>query len=407
MKKSRIFALMLVLVMCSSNIVFATSLAASSDNNVGVHNIRKVLRMPRGTITPDVTFEFKAEKVSLNENTSDAARNRMPELNTANLTVSFSQSDRNEPVNNIISLTKETGNIFEGVNFENGGVYVYRISERDDTNDAIEDNPNELLYYSKAVYNIEVHVDEDLKIKGVAIRVEAEDRLENSPKVSDKVVQMVFTNDFVRTNVTTDPINNSTLYIGSNVSGNIADRTRFFQFNMTVNAAPLLVGEDIPAFYKAYVVENNAVIHPGENADASILGTADGTTFIRISTSGTTRFGLRHGQRLVFVDTPVGTSYTTIGLATEGHIPGVVVTTNNVVVFELQEEEPNVELSTELRWVGELLNRAVFTNSRTSVVPTGVNINDMPFFGLVALPLGALIAFVGIKSRRKNDESCK
>jgi len=434
-KKSKsILILALVLLLCFASITpaFATNLnadgaAIGTEANPAQATITKHLRLPIGTITPNATFTFEAKKMSVDGNApaTDAA---MPSLNSAALTVSFTAADRDptDPPASIMSIRKETGNLFSGVTFTHAGIYVYELRELVNTNPGIDNDPNQWLSYSGAArYTLTVYVEntEDgtgTFVSAVGVRVTVPDN--NGQTANAKVdatpggdgenylfSQMVFTNDFVRTNgpdgpENPTPVTKSTLSVSKEVAGDFASRTQYFNFNMTLTV-PTLV-QNVPPFFRAYVVENGAVVNPAENVNvtptAPATGTDAGGTYIQISTSGSTQFRLRAGQKLVFVDTPVGTRYTVEEAATPHYIPSVSVTTDNVSAAR-PPGTLNSALSTSAQRVGERANSADFTNTRDSVTPTGLNLNDLPFIGMVILAAGALIIFLVVKVRKSRQ----
>ena len=429
-KKSRIFTAVLVFTMLFSTIVSANptlnnhgAWVAPDENNPIELTIDKVLQMPIGTITPDATFEFSATPITVDgiAYNDDEDNPNMPQLNTNNMTVSFADTDISGQPNsdNIISVTKTTNNMFAGVTFDHAGIYIYEITETGLTNPILddEDNPHDFVRYSKAVYRIRVYVSNtadftDTFVHAVGIfQMNLDDGTEVVDDNGDvieggnKLPDITFTNDYVRTNGAVDPedpdpVTESTLDVSKTVSGDLGNRERYFNFSLTLNI-PILV-EDIPDYYRAYIVENGAVINPADNADPSLIGTDDGGSYIQISTTAPTAFKLRHGQRLVFVDTPVGTSYTVNEAATPEYTPSFIITTNDVPGYKV-EAETGASLNTETQFVGHLTNRADFTNNRTSVVPTGLNINNLPFVWLIILAIGILVFYVAIKtSKRKN-----
>jgi len=422
LNKSRIFALALVPVMLFTNAVFASepptnetgTTTASEEFVPGTSSIRKILRMPVGTITPNVTFEFEFDKISVDGKTSTEALATMPNLIADNMKVSFTtdDTDPNEPVNNIISIVKDTGNIFAGATFPHAGIFIYEISETAKTNSAIDNNaPHEVLTYSKAAYRVKVYVANtanfsETYVNAISITPIAAGN-GNEIENGEKTGQMIFVNDFVRTNgakdpENPDPVRESTLGVSKTVTGDLANRELYFDFSMTLDIPTLVV--DVPEYFRAYVVENNAVVDPSNNANAALIGTDAGGKYIMISTEKATEFSLKHGQRLVFVDTPVGTAYTVAEDGAAGYTPSFIITRNGAAGSPVTGElgQP---LGTGDRLVGELANSAAFTNSRSSVVPTGVNLNNLPFIGLIALPLGALCGFIILKTRRRNSAS--
>jgi len=164
MKKSKFFiVLALAAVLCFASIVPAFAQFTTNEHGAIMApdelTITKTLRLPIGTITPTATFNFLAERVTVDGNPGTTAN--MPSLN--NLTVSFSPPDvdQNAPdANNIMTITKPTGNIFAGVTFPHAGIFVYEITEIPNTNPSIDDpdNIHEWLNYSGAKYTLTVYV---------------------------------------------------------------------------------------------------------------------------------------------------------------------------------------------------------------------------------------------------------
>ncbi|MCL2200337.1 MAG: hypothetical protein FWB75_00090 [Oscillospiraceae bacterium] len=429
-KLKSLLAIVMMLILAFSSI---TVLAADDDDDdetpdvpAGViatqAAINKTLQLPIGTEIPGATFEFLVEKISVDEVSTPEALASMPELNENNLTIAFSPADKEtNTTNNITYVVKESGDIFEGVTFPHAGIFVYEITEKKDTNPPIDSNaPHEVLTYSDAKYTITVYVGYDdggkTIIKGIGTRVTVADN--GTPGDGSKVdptpggngedyifSQMVFNNTFVKTNgadnkENPDPTKDSesTLSVEKLVTGDFASREQSFDFTISLEV-PVLV-TDVPDFYRAYIVENGTVIDPKDNVDGVAMGEDAGGKYIEISTSGETAFKLKHSQKLVFVDTPVGTGYEVTEGAATNYIPSYIVTTDNVTGSNVTGEM-STELSTGDQLVGESVNSANFTNNRESVTPTGLNLNDLPFIGLIALAIASLIVFIAVKSRKR------
>ncbi|MCL2287090.1 MAG: hypothetical protein FWC32_12105 [Firmicutes bacterium] len=440
-KASRVLALALAFIMCLSTVVWANPptvledgalQAANQDNPVQVA-ITKLFRMPIGTTTPDAVFKFKIVPDSVNGDDSEDAIRTMPVFGDEGIIkIEFDASDTrpHNPENNIITIDKETGDILKDITFPHAGHFVYKVTEIKETNDLIDDDePYQTLSYSTAEYELNIYVANKMPIDGTTyvygIGAIVKDGEDEGWEVGTKVdptpgggpgftySHMTFTNDYVKTNAPEEPdkpnpVDESTLVISKTVSGDLGDTTRPFNFNLNLTI-PILV-EEIPPYYKAYVVgivgDNEVVIQlPGllDNVVDSSLAIAnpDGYDYINVSSTGPTGFRLKHGQRLVFVDTPVGTSYTVTEDYYAGYVQTVVVTTNGTA-GETINQEPERPLETGTQFVGEAANIAAFTNNRASVVPTGLNINNLPFVGLIALSVLALIGFIAVKSRKRS-----
>ena len=432
MKKTRLFAtIALALLVCAASITPALAsglneegiLVAPDENNPVQAAVTKNLRMPIGTNVPDAVFNFIATPLSLDGDDGLAARTSMPPLNNLTITYAPGNTGETDPVTNITSIQRETGNIFAGVDFPHAGLYVYEITEAGiGSNPTIEANKDhEWLSYSDARYRLEVYVRDNAAgtaryVFALATRVERQDisglpggaKIDPTPGGDDDkyfLSQMVFTNDYVKTNGAVDPedpdpVTESTLIVSKTVAGELASRIQHFNYIFTLNI-PILVETPHP-YYRAYVVENNVVIDPAENAAAALIGTDAGGKYIKISPTGETEFSLRHGQRLVFVDTPVGTGYRITEAAAINYIPSVVVTTNGTPA-PTNTGLVNTALLTGPQLVGEAANRADFTNTRELVLPTGLSLNDLPFVTLIALGLGALVTVTVVKVRKRKQ----
>ena len=428
-KKSKLMlASVLALVMCFASVTPAMAAplngggaAVGDETNPVQVAITKNLEVPVGTNIPDATFTFTADKVSLDDQTDAAAKASMPALH--NLTLTFAPGDSGDTVAGITTVIKETGDLFENVDFPHAGIYVYTITENGiGSNTAIEsDTTHQTLTYSHATYTMTVYVENSTSGTGtyvyaVGTKVVVPDN--DDQAVGDKVdpslggddvnyhhSQMMFTNTYVKTNGTDDPDNpdptdpdQSTLSVSKAVTGSLASKELYFNFSMTLSI-PTLV-DPIPATYKAYVVENGAIVTSTEN------GAAAGNNYIAVATSGATTFSLKHGQQLVFVNTPVGTSYTVTETISTGYDPSYAITTAGVQATTVTGN------ATSVQYVGEELdgtdglasNKADFTNERNVMAPTGLNLNDLPFIAMILVAVGALVIFIVVKSRTRQEK---
>ena len=419
-KKSKIaLTVVLAMLLCAASFTsaFATNLdgngALTGDENNPVEAaISKDLRLPTGTNVPSANFIFEVEAKTVDNVAFNPDAPNMPILGTLSkpgigtFTLSFSQADASwkKPVTGLVntdSIKKETGDIFAGVTFPHAGVFVYEVTERADTNEPIDaaGNMNEWLSYSGAKYQLTVYVEYKADgvttfVYGLGTRTILKDdgadgdgfKVDPTPGGYGEEYshsEMMFTNDYVRNNGPFEPEDaKSTLAISKQVAGDFASKEQLFHFTIDL-MVPSIVPNP-PAHYKAYLIDVNG----------SVL-----TPHIEVSTSTTTSFSLKHGQSLVFVDTPVGTGYAVTEAAPANYIPSVRVITGGGTPNDIPGVL-NTALSTGNQHVGEQPNSAAFTNTRDSVTPTGLNLNDLPFILLIALGLGALTTFVVLKVRK-------
>jgi len=406
------FACALILSLSSFTAVFAAGdpIQAIDEDHPAQAAIAKILQMPVGTNTPGATFVFNVDA-----KTSDA-----PAIGPIEIKYDAADYDASKGSvdGNTFSYRKESGDIFDDIDFPHAGSYVYEITEDKDASYQSADPNHEKLTYSGAKYTLTVLVKNKENSAGVyidtisAVITEADngeqtedDKVDPSPDGS----RMIFTNTFIKTNGpdkpdTPDPEedDDATLSVSKTVSGDIGDKTRYFVFGLTVTAPSLIPAGEIPAFYRAYVVDASGVVSADDlkdtaknNVPAGSVGTDAGGAYIKVATSGTTTINLKHGQKLVFVDTPVGTRYTVTETAVTNYITKIIVTYNS--------ETPPTEIAgtaTSERLIGEKTNSAAYDNKLDSSPITGLSLNDLPFAGMIALAIGAVAVFIVAKTRK-------
>jgi len=402
LRKSKIIVAVLLVVLIS---ISTFTVALASNDTPVEQSLTKIFRMPQGTDTPEAKFEFEVKLVSVDDNTNPP-QSSVPTFE--NIVINIEAETVGEaPGANNREARGVHENIFANASFPHAGVYIFEISEVHNTNPELDSasSQNELIY-SNVVYKLQVQVANSSTPGGtyvalVGMIAGAKDENGNAVFGTEKAEQLIFTNDFVRTNGPLDPNNpkpgtESTLNVSKTVTGELGRRDQYFNFSMTLNV-PALMGEQAPARYKAYFVdENGAVITDiTENAADSETGADNGGPFIWVSVDDTTNYNLLHGQKLVFVDTPVGTSYTVTEAKADNYKTNFSITTNN------RTEGPFEGNETGTQFVGELKNSADFTNDRPFTAPMGLSLNDLPFVGLILLAIAALVTFVVVKVRKQ------
>ena len=418
LKKSKVLitiALALLLCVTSAATAFATNLnedglLPGTEENPIQAAITKNLRLPTGTNVPSAEFTFVVEPKTVDGVPYSSAPLNMPPLGTNNeITISFSQDDaiRKAPVDGLIntdSIRKETTDIFADVTFPHAGVFVYEITEMPNTNPMIDalTNINEWLSYSGAKYTLTAYVkykappnDTETYVYALATVVTTPEpgqpgggKVDPTPggdKERYLFSEMVFTNDYVKNNGPVDPETGSTLIVSKQVAGDFASKDQIFDFTISLTIPSIVPNP--PAYYKAYLRDTDgAVIIP----------------YIEVSTTAgaETSFSLKHGQSLVFVDTPVGVGYVATEAVAVNYIPSVSVITSGGMPNNIPGAL-NTALPTGPQLVGELANSAAFTNTRDSVTPTGLNLNNLPFILLIGLGLGTLTTYIAVKVRQR------
>ena len=405
--------------------------------------ITKKLVMPVGTTVPEATFTFNFSKVSYDFSTDPGELAKMPDLGdedendksepparTNTLSVTYSDTSKGDWITEngtgFISVYLETGHIFENIEWTFPGVYEYEVTEQPDTYTATPDE--EWMSYSGASYRLVAYVENDgnggLYVKAISAIIKEKDESNQNSNVGDKVdptpgdpgdnshnaySRVIFTNKYLVQNGGTDVTpENTTLAVGKTVVGGLGSPLDYFKFDITVTTP---VAEAIPENYgqttfKAYVVNDttNPTGFIKVTSDANVTGDRDDEKtplgFIEFTSGEVETVYLKHGQKIVFLDLPVGSRFEAQESPPGLYLPSYVLTLNGSSgsgqIGELGEP-----FSTGIRYVNKGLDLAAFTNTfDISITPTGISMNDLPYMIIIGLALAFFAAFVIIMYRK-------
>jgi len=425
-------------------------ITASDSNGIQV-GLTKLLEMPIGTANPDVAFTFAATPVSVDEGNSpiqDAPNLNVETVDPSNpiMTTLDSTGIDGSTEGDVTTVTMNSGDILQGVVFPHAGTYQYTIPE---TNLPSSNFPGDTPYIqwdaSTAQYTLTVYVANctadtncaDGQSVYVYAVTDAIAKLDASnpdgSSVGDKVDPtpgdqqaggqsgMVFTNKYVKTNNSggNDPTTGQTLSISKTVTGALGDQTKYFNFSVTVNPSSLDVTriqsetEQNPIPYYAYIMQDGAIVtdtnsllNNGWDGNADVQGRPCFVIYAGTPQS----FSLKSGQSLAFVDTAVGTSYDVSEATAPGYDPSYTVTTSQTQ-GSVVTGDPNTSLDTGSQLVGDNtttgidtadtlgINSADYVNDRSVNPLTGLTMSQLPFVGLFAVVLLALVAFIVVRAR--------
>ena len=386
--------------------------------------ITKLLQMPYGTVLPAADFEFVVTPISYETDTTPAVVNAMPKLGTNNeFKISFAGTETGTTAANsdVTEYVKETANIFAGVTFPTAGVYVYEIVERANTYTVNPTPPPyETMTYSLAKYTLNVYVANHSKggtyVKAIGdVQTTKDDGTPGGNKVDPTpggnqvdyfYSQMIFTNVYYKINGDVDD-DISSFELSKAVAGDFANLDTYFEFEVAVHKPSLV--PTASGNYKAYVIDASGAV---VTAAANYAGTIGSDGSIAFTSGQEEVVKLKPNQKLVFFDVHVGSTYVVIESAIDDYVASAVITYNggtaNTTVgppgtsSTIQNVNDKTALSTDTQFIGELENSAAFTNTHKGSTPTGLDINDLPFIGLIVLAIAALIAFVVVKARKKS-----
>jgi len=424
-KKSKpLVAVLLVFVLCFTGVstVFAAGDPIEGTETAPAQaSITKLLQMPFGTAIPGATFSFQVRPIEVNETAyNDVTPNMPPIGNDGVISITYTGIETNMTSSaGVGTVSKESGNFLGNVAWTQPGHYVYEIEELDNTYNIVNAE-RERMDYSMAKYTLNIYVKESTTTPGTfyvfAIGAVIDEKDQNSlGEVGDKInptpgsSNLVFTNTYVKTNGPTDPekpdpVNESTLTIGKTVSGAYSSTLDYFDYSLTITT-PAFVTK--PAVYPAYIVEGTTIIGATDLEDSSknnvtVAGTdSNGNAYIEVKPGTALPFRLKDGQKLVFINTSVGTRYNITEAAAYGYTASATVTTNGTAVTIAGPGTPNTALVITNQYIGETNNSVMFLNVRDDVTPGGVNLNNLPYIGLILLAFGAFVVFVAMKSRRR------
>ena len=127
--------------------------------------VTKEIKIPQGVMVPDITFEFKVEKLGTEDTdgvvTPDSTQ---PEWSIPSIT--FSNADKGTAYNKVVKSTDDLMATIKGLAFTHAGVYLYKVTER-------KENPvNVITHYSEAEYTVRVYVentDTGVDVKGITV----------------------------------------------------------------------------------------------------------------------------------------------------------------------------------------------------------------------------------------------
>lgn len=283
-------------------------------------------------------------------------------------------------------ITGTTDNILNGKKFPAAGVYTYEVKESQD------DDKGEKQYgltCSDAEYEMKVYVKNGTKepyVYSVTVLPVKDDngqginnaqKVDPTPDQSDGTSKFVFTNSFTK-KAGGDEADAKSLTITKNVAGDYGDKTRQFQFTVSIN---------LPS----YVDSSNGYV-----------GMVGDTTYTFNSTNNFTcnNVMLADGDVLEFSDLPAGTKYSVTEAGTENYTPSASIIENGKSPTS-ENANKGEGLTVTNKLVGEKANSTTFTNTHNvdSITPTGIIINNLPFVLMVVVAGSGLALYVVSKRR--------
>lgn len=348
--KKKIGALILAgtMLLSMGTTAFAAGEPTAPDvNQNGTVPITKEFEMADGLKTPAATFKFTATSQIAGAPTATIAD------------VSFTEGQTGTLKGEKYVLEGTTTISFQGT-WPHAGEYVYTVAETQ------ESMPN--VTYDTSSYTLRVYVINGTK--GLEIeKITAQG-------ATGKTDKILFTNTYAK--------NDATLTIEKNTEGDYADKTRKFDFEITFTKSPM--------------------------SDQTTFTGTIGAQSVEYTAGQTKTFKLADGEKLVFNNLPVGTTYMVKELAaTDGYTPKVTVVENKTTTVTNKTVQETEALDTlkengKNNLVGENENKVTFTNTYKDVAVTGIVMNNLPFILLVAVAIVAFVSLAVVKRRRTSGK---
>lgn len=373
--------------------------------------ISKVLETGKGVTLPGaMNFKFGIKPISLNDDIT--LTGKMPVLSVEDISIDSNDKVGMTTENFAKDVYAEDGtNILAGFTVDENtvtGVYKYEITESANTV-TVGDPTKESVSYDSTKYAFKVYVNEDVNgnkyISGTSTVIIKEDGTEGTDKIdstpgsteiiegsTEKYSGMKFVNGYSVDKGTVDPDpdkpvdpdpeNPDTygLKVSKTVTGKENDTTAFpFTFNVK---KPTAVGHDKTDF-TYYVVTGTT------------LGAAQTGTYGTDITAN-----LKHGQSIVVKNAYEGSMVAVTEKGVASYIPSASVTLNgtNAKIEAAMGKDLSIG---ENKIMGKASNTIDYTNKFQDMTPTGIVMNNLPFFMLILVALFGIGAFAVINNRKK------
>ena len=339
---------------------FAAAVTGDGETAVSSFTITKHLTKEEKTMTPDVSFTFTVDAA---ENVNET-RNEIPVSDGIEGGVTVSTDDASAdfvPGDSLDNRTDLTDTVTYNVNvgsFTLPGIYKYTITEDEVTYDGITKDSNVLnlyVYVVNGANGIEVAYTELVDPDG------GEGSTEEAPKEA-KIDN--FTNDYDSDG--TD-LHDLTLY--KVVSGNAANMSEEFTFNVTVN------GEKNEKYY----------VEIGTYADGVFTATANRTQILTSGTSG--EFTLGNGDAIKVYGLDSNDKYT------------IEEEDDNTNGYKLKIDDANDEDGIKEGTI-TADTTVKYENAKNASTPTGIVMNVAPYALLVVVAVAGCFVFL----RKRNED---
>lgn len=356
--KSRIFAVMVSVMLLATCFMSTTAFAETPDETV---QITKYLVMDKDANVPNVDFEFTiavGEQTTVGEGqvvyggVAGATITDKASFTKDSTTYETKQDGDSVTIAEDQKYAKDDVIVdFSGVTFTAPGLYHYIVTEKDTSYTGIaKDTKTYDLYVLVAVDEAKDSVD-GLYIAGATFS-----HMDGDAKLAG------MTNTYTTHNIT----------LSKTVTGNQGDKNKYFEFTVTINNA-------IPG--TVYNVTGNFTATTDLNGDEQI----DNPTTLT-ATGGTVeqKYYLKDGQNIVINGVADGSTYsiTETNYTNDGYVTTVPENADGTIA------DADVSVT--------------FTNNKQGNVPTGILLETAPYMILGAVVLAGIVVLFVTRRRRSH-----
>ena len=268
---------------------------------------------------------------------------------------------------------------FSGITFPEPNVYRYVITETTASGSGIARDENNVRYLDVYVEDASTSTQKLLKITGYVLHATTAtpDRNAEAGTAASDYKDQGFTNRFATYNIT----------FSKTVAGNQGSRDKYFAFKLTVSGA-------LPnTVYTVSLANADATVVANEATDSSFVGETNATSLV---TDGEGKleatFYLQHGQSITIYGFGETTKWK-LEENNDGYTPSIVVTSDNTNITKGQNYVEDSGITADVD--------VAFTNTRESVVPTGILLTVAPF--AILMIVGAVGAFIVLKKKNHKE----
>lgn len=356
----------------------------------GTVPMTKRVRVPNGTDNPANTYDFSFTPHPTagdpSEMSPDINNNDAIPANDNKLSITFAGNEAlsGPDADGYMYVEMSIPDILANTKFPHADIYSYDINEIA----GVSSVGGGTMSYSFASYTMDVYVQNDtsapnnLAIKHVIFTRMADDKGNADGTKAD----VLFTNTFAK---------DAMLEINKTVTGNYADLTKSFNFEIQVFNAPGVTGNN--PYTATYTKQD---------------GTTSTITINASALGGSNPFTLKHGEKLEINGLPVGSTYKLLEQPEPNYKASVDVKLNGVVTAS--EIAPAVGTPIQIGYssttnpllqnainVADGHNVAAWTNDYPNpTAPTGIIIDNLPFILLILVAVGGFIGFIALKRSR-------